>query len=191
MVSLVEAMQRGTIAADPVIVVSNVPTAAGLDRARELGVPTAVVDSKRVKPRAEHERRVVEVLREHRVDLVCLAGYMRLLTPFMVSAFRQRIFNIHPSILPSFPGLHGQRQAIEYGVRVSGCTVHVVDEECDHGPIIVQATVPVLDGDTEETLASRILEQEHKAYIEAVRLFFEGRLRIEGRRVLIAASTTS
>lgn len=191
MVSLVRAMQEGTIAADPVVVVSNVSDARGLDRAKEMGVPTAVVDSKKVKPRAEHERQVIQVLRDHQVDLVCLAGYMRLLTPTMVSAFRQRIFNIHPSILPSFPGLHSQRQALDYGVKVSGCTVHVVDEECDHGPIIVQATVPVLDDDTEETLAARILEQEHRIYVEAVRLFFEDRLRFEDRRVTVSGASSS
>jgi phosphoribosylglycinamide formyltransferase-1 len=191
MLSLVQAMQDGTIAADPVIVISNVADAKGLDRAAEMGVPTAVVDSKRVKPRAEQERQIIEVLREHRVDLVCLAGYMRLLTPALVSAFRQRIFNIHPSILPSFPGLHSQQQALDYGVKVSGCTVHVVDEECDHGPIIVQATVPVLDDDTADSLAVRILEQEHRIYVEAVRLFFQDRLRIETRRVLISAAATS
>jgi len=191
MLSLVQAMQGGTIAADPVIVISNVADAKGLDRAAEMGVPTAVVDSKRVKPRAEQERQIIEVLREHRVDLVCLAGYMRLLTPALVSAFRQRIFNIHPSILPSFPGLHSQQQALDYGVKVSGCTVHVVDEECDHGPIIVQATVPVLDDDTADSLAVRILEQEHRIYVEAVRLFFQDRLRIETRRVLISAAATS
>jgi phosphoribosylglycinamide formyltransferase-1 len=191
MVSLVKAMQDGAIAADPVVVVSNVPDAGGLERARELGVATAIVDSKKVKPRAEQERQIVELLREHRVDLVCLAGYMRLLTPTMVSAFRERIFNIHPSILPSFPGLHSQQQALDYGVKVSGCTVHVVDEECDHGPIIIQATVPVLDDDTEDSLAARILEREHEIYVEAVRLFFEDRLRIENRRVLIAAPAAS
>lgn len=191
MVSLVQAMQEGTIAADPVVVVSNVADAKGLDRAREMGVHTAVVDSKKVKPRAAHERQIIELLQEHRVDLVCLAGYMRLLTPAMVSAFRQRIFNIHPSILPSFPGLHSQQQALDYGVKVSGCTVHVVDEECDHGPIIVQASVPVLDDDTEDTLAARILEQEHRIYVDAVRLFFEDRLQIDGRRVVISAPTSS
>jgi phosphoribosylglycinamide formyltransferase-1 len=191
MVSLVEAMQSGRIAADPVIVVSNVADAKGLDRAKEMGVPTAVVDSKKVKPRAEHERQIIDVLQRHRVDLVCLAGYMRLLTPAMVSAFRQRIFNIHPSILPSFPGLHSQRQALDCGVKVSGCTVHVVDEECDHGPIIVQATVPVLDDDTEDTLAARILEQEHRIYVEAARLYFEDRLRIEDRRVRVCAPASS
>jgi phosphoribosylglycinamide formyltransferase-1 len=191
MVSLVQAMQDDRIAADPVIVISNVADAKGLERAAELGVPTAVVDSKKIKPRAEHERRIIEVLQEHRVDLVCLAGYMRLLTPVMVAAFRQRIFNIHPSILPSFPGLHSQRQALDYGVKVSGCTVHVVDEECDHGPIIAQATVPVLDDDTEDSLAERILEQEHRIYVQAVRWFFEDRLRIEARRVLVSAASTS
>ncbi len=187
MVSLVQAMQRGEIDAEPAIVISNVADAPGLDRARELGVSTAVVSSKKIKPRAEHERQVIEILRSHRCDLVCLAGYMRLLTPLMVSAFRQRIFNIHPSLLPAFPGLHAQRQALEYGVKVSGCTVHVVDEECDHGPIIVQAAVAVAEDDTEEKLAARILEQEHRSYVEAVKLFFEDRLRIEGRRVRVVA----
>jgi phosphoribosylglycinamide formyltransferase-1 len=187
MVSLVTAMQEGKIDAEPAIVISNIPDAVGLDRAREMGVATAVVDSKKVKPRAEHERRVIEILRSHDVDLVCLAGYMRLLTPLLVSEFRHRIFNIHPSLLPAFPGLHGQRQALDHGVKVAGCSVHVVDEECDHGPIILQAAVPVMEDDTEGTLSARILEQEHRVYPEAVALFFADRLRIEGRHVRIAA----
>ncbi len=187
MVSLVAAMRAGRVPAEPAVVVSNVPGAPGLDRARDLGVPTAVVDHRDVKPRAEHERRIVEVLREHRADVVCLAGYMRLLTGPLLEAYRERILNIHPSLLPAFPGLDAQRQALEYGARVSGCTVHLVDEQCDHGPILVQRAVAVLDDDTEETLAERILEQEHEAYPEALRLVLGG-FAIEGRRVRLARS---
>ena len=185
MLALLRAMREGRIPADPAIVLSNVPDAPGLAAATALGAPTAVVDSARVKPRAAHEAQVIEVLERERVDLVCLAGYMRLLTPRMIAAFRQRILNVHPALLPAFPGLHAQRQALEHGAKVSGCTVHVVDEECDHGPIVLQAAVPVLEGDTEESLSARILEQEHRLYVEAVRLFCEDRLRIDGRRVRV------
>jgi phosphoribosylglycinamide formyltransferase-1 len=188
MVALLDAMERGEVPAEPAVVVSNVPGAPGLAAAAERGAPTCVVDHKKIKPRAAHEGRVIEVLQEHRVDLVCLAGYMRLLTPRMVSAFPERILNIHPSLLPSFPGLHAQRQALDYGAKVSGCTVHFVDEECDHGPIVLQASVPVRDDDTEDTLASRILEQEHRIYPRAVSLFFSGRLRIDGRCVRVEPS---
>ncbi len=185
MVSLVEAMQEGAIAADPVIVLSNDADAPGLARAAKMGVATEVVPSKGLK-RREHEDRMIEVLRRYEVDLICLAGYMRLLSAKMVSQFPQRVMNVHPALLPAFPGLHGPEQALGYGVKVSGCTVHFVDEECDHGPIVVQAPVPVLEDDTVETLSARILEQEHRIYPEAVRLFFEGRLSVEGRRVRIA-----
>jgi phosphoribosylglycinamide formyltransferase-1 len=185
MVALVDAMRRGDIAAEPVVVLSNVATAAGLEAAAERDVPIAVVDSKQIKPRSVHEDQVIDVLRAHNVDLVCLAGYMRLLTPKMVAAFPQAIMNIHPSLLPSFPGLHAQRQALEHGAKVAGCTVHFVDEECDHGPIILQASIAVREDDTEESLASRILEQEHRLYPRAVSLYFERRLRVEERRVLI------
>lgn len=186
MVALVDAMQRGEVPAEPAVVLSNAPDAAGLEAAAERGVPTEVVDHRKIKPRSAHEERVIEVLRDHRVDLVCLAGYMRLLTPLMVSAFRNRILNIHPSLLPAFPGLHAQRQALEHGVKVAGCSVHFVDEECDHGPIILQASVPVREDDTEDSLAARILEQEHLIYPRAVALYFQDRLRIDGRRVHIA-----
>lgn len=186
MVALVEAMREGRINARPAVVISNVADAAGLARAAEWGIPCEVVDHRKVRPREAHERRVIEILRDHRVDLVCLAGYMRLLTPLMIREFPQRILNIHPSLLPAFPGLHGPRQALEHGVKVSGCTVHFVDEECDHGAIILQASVPVRDDDTEDRLAARILEQEHRIYPEAVRFFFEHRLSIEGRRVLVS-----
>ncbi len=181
MVSLVEAMRSGAIDADPVVVLSNVPAAEGLRRAEELGVATEVVDHKKVKPRRAHDAAVVETLQRYRVDLVCLAGYMRLLTPVMVDAFRHRMLNIHPSLLPAFPGLDAQRQALDYGVKVAGCTVHFVDEECDHGPILLQASVPVHDDDTESSLSRRILEQEHRIYPQAVSRFFAG-VRLEGRR---------
>ena len=183
MVALVEKMQQGAIRARPAVVLSNVPDAAGLEHAARLGVPIEVVDHKRIRPRAEHEREVIRILRSYNVDLVCLAGYMRLLSPLMVGEFRNRIFNIHPSLLPAFPGLDAQRQALAYGAKVSGCTVHVVDEECDHGPIILQAAVPVLEDDTVDTLSARILEQEHRIYAEAVAMHFDERLKIDGRLV--------
>lgn len=191
MVALVRAMQAGTIAADPAIVISNVPDAPGLASARELGVPVVVVDHHAIRPRAAHERRLVEVLREQGVDLVCLAGYMRLLSPFLVEQFRERILNVHPSLLPAFPGLDAQRQALEHGAKLSGCTVHFVDEQCDHGPIVLQAAVPILPDDDVERLSARILEQEHRIYPEAAALYFAGRLRIEQRRVQIVPTSRS
>jgi phosphoribosylglycinamide formyltransferase-1 len=186
MVSLVQAMQGGRVDADPVVVVSNKSKAAGLQKAAELGVPTEIVTKKGLASREAHDEKIVEVLNRYRVELVCLAGYMRLLSPVMVQAFPNRILNIHPALLPSFPGLDAQQQALDYGVKVTGCTVHFVDEECDHGPVVLQAAVPVLDGDTEESLSKRILEQEHRLYPEAVALFFSGRLSVEGRRVCAA-----
>jgi phosphoribosylglycinamide formyltransferase-1 len=188
MVSLVEAMKSGAIDADPAVVLSNKADAGGLERAAGFGVPTEVVPSKGLKRRT-HETRIVEVLKRYEVDLVCLAGYMRLLSGEMVAQFPNRIMNIHPALLPSFPGLHVQQAALDYGAKVSGCTVHFVDEECDHGPIIIQAAVPILEDDVEETLAARILEQEHRIYPEAVRLFFQGRLSVEGRCVRVAPAT--
>jgi phosphoribosylglycinamide formyltransferase-1 len=185
MIALVTAMRAGRIAADPVIVLSNVPDVEGLARAEALGVPTEVVDHLRIRPRAAHEEKVLEVLRRHRVDLVCLAGYMRLLSPSFVSAYRNRILNVHPALLPAFPGLDAQKQALLHGAKVSGCTVHFVDEECDHGPIVLQAAVPVLENDTVESLSARILREEHRLYPEAVALFFEGRLHPEADRVRI------
>jgi phosphoribosylglycinamide formyltransferase 1 len=185
MVALVEAMRDGRIRAEPAVVVSNVPDAPGLFRAVALGVPTAVVDHKAVRPREAHERAVAEVLERYRVDLVCLAGYMRRLSPWIVSRFRNRILNVHPALLPAFPGLDAQRQALEHGVKMTGCTVHFVDEDLDHGPIVLQAAVPVLEGDTEPSLSARILEQEHRIYADAVALFFDGRLALDGRRVTV------
>lgn len=191
MVSLVAAMRDGSIRGEPAVVFSNVPDAPGLEKAAEVGVPTATLSHRGFKPREEHEKRVIEILRRYDVELVCLAGYMRLLSPLMVSAFRHRILNIHPALLPSFPGLHAQRQAVDHGVKLSGCTVHLVDEECDHGPIVAQATVPVLDDDDEDALSARILEQEHRLYCEAVALYCDGRLRVEGRRVRVLPPATS
>ncbi len=185
MVALVKAMQQGRIDAEPAVVISNKKSAAGLERARSLGVPAEVVGQKGLE-REEHERLVAQTLHRHRVDLVCLAGYMRLLSPYLVREFPNRILNIHPALLPAFPGLHAQQQALDYGAKVSGCTVHFVDEECDHGPIVLQRAVPVLEGDDEDSLSARILEQEHRLYAEAVGLYFEGRLSVEGRRVRIA-----
>jgi phosphoribosylglycinamide formyltransferase 1 len=168
------------------IVISNREDAAGLLRAAERRIPARVIPSKGVE-REAYDRLVVAALDEARVDLVCLAGFMRLLSPYFVAAFRGRILNIHPSLLPAFPGLESQRQALEYGVKFSGCTVHFVDENLDAGPIVAQAIVPIKPDDTDETLAARILSEEHRIYTEAVRLVLSGKFRIEGRRVLPAA----
>jgi phosphoribosylglycinamide formyltransferase 1 len=171
------------------IVISNREDAPGLRRAAERRIPARVIPSKGVE-REAYDRLVVAALNEARVDLVCLAGFMRLLSPFFVAAFRGRILNIHPSLLPSFPGLESQRQALDYGVKFSGCTVHFVDENLDAGPIVKQAIVPIEPGDTDETLAARILSEEHRIYTEAVRLVLSGKFRIEGRRVLPSAEET-
>jgi phosphoribosylglycinamide formyltransferase 1 len=165
------------------IVISNREDAQGLLRAAERRIPARVIPSKGVE-REAYDRLVVAALNEARVDLVCLAGFMRLLSPYFVAAFRGRILNIHPSLLPAFPGLEAQRQALDYGVKFSGCTVHFVDENLDAGPIVAQAIVPIELGDTEETLAARILTEEHRIYTEAVRLVLSGKFRIEDRRVL-------
>lgn len=165
------------------VVISNRPAAAGLETARRMGIPAIVVASKG-KQREDHDREMVAVLRQHQVDLICLAGYMRLLSPWFVQQFPQRILNIHPSLLPAFPGLEAQQQAFAYGVKVAGCTVHFVDEELDHGAIVVQKAVPVMDRDDEHTLAARILEQEHIAYSEAISIVLEGKLQIVGRRIV-------
>jgi phosphoribosylglycinamide formyltransferase-1 len=165
------------------VVISNKPDAGGLEIARRFGIEEVVIPSKG-KDRLEHDREVVAALRQYKADLVCLAGYMRLLSPWFVKQFPQRILNIHPSLLPAFPGLEAQQQAFAYGVKVSGCTVHFVDEELDHGAIIVQKTVPVLDADDEHALAGRILEQEHIAYSEAINIVLQGRFEIVGRRLV-------
>jgi phosphoribosylglycinamide formyltransferase-1 len=169
--------------AEIAIVISNREDAPGIDRAKTRGMATRVIPSKGLE-RETYDRQVVAALNDHKVDLVCLAGYMRLLSPHFVASFPNRILNIHPSLLPSFPGLESQRQALEYGVKFAGCTVHFVDENLDAGPIVLQSVVSVRDDDTEDTLATRILEEEHRIYSEAVRIVLEGRYKIEGRRVL-------
>ncbi len=182
--ALAESVAAGRIPnAEIAVVISNREGAPGIERARARGIETRVIPSKGLE-REAYDRQVVAALREKQVDLVCLAGFMRLLSPYFVAAFPNRILNIHPSLLPAFPGLEAQRQALEYGVKWSGCTVHIVDENLDAGPIVTQAVVPVLDDDTLETLADRILKEEHRIYSEAVRLVLEGRFRIEGRRVI-------
>jgi phosphoribosylglycinamide formyltransferase-1 len=168
MVAIAEAARDGRIPDSEVaVVISDQADAPGLARAAELGLPTQVIEKKGRK-RADHDAEIVASLRAHGVELVCLAGYMRLLSPAFIAAYRGRILNIHPSLLPAFPGLHAQRQALAHGVKITGCTVHLVDEGLDTGPILAQAAVPVLDGDTEETLSARILEQEHQLYIGAM-----------------------
>src|SRR6266851_4482682 len=182
--ALADSVAAGRIpGAEIAVVVSNRQGAPGIEKAKERAIAARVIPSKGLE-REAYDRQVVAVLHEHKVDLVCLAGYMRLLSPFFVTSFPNRILNIHPSLLPSFPGLESQRQALEYGVKFAGCTVHFVDENLDAGPIVLQATVPVRDDDTEETLASRILKEEHRIYSEAVRIVLEGRYKIEGRRVI-------
>jgi phosphoribosylglycinamide formyltransferase-1 len=171
--------------AEIALVVSNRAGAPGIDRAQDRGFPTRVIPSKGLE-REPYDRQVVAALHEADVDLICLAGYMRLLSPFFVAAFPQRILNIHPSLLPSFPGLESQKQALEYGVKFAGCTVHFVDENLDAGPIVLQGVVPIEDRDTEDTLSARILKEEHRIYSEAVKIVLAGNYKIAGRRVLIA-----
>ncbi|MCA1614615.1 MAG: phosphoribosylglycinamide formyltransferase [Acidobacteria bacterium] len=183
MVALADAAREGRVpGAQVVLVLSDKPRAGGLERARERGIETAVVE-RRGRTREEHEREVAAALRAAGVELVCLAGYMRLLSPCFLGEFRGRVLNIHPSLLPAFPGLDAQRQAVEHGVKVSGCTVHFVDETLDGGPVVTQRVVPVLDSDTPETLSARILVEEHRAYTEALALVCSGRYEVVGRRV--------
>jgi phosphoribosylglycinamide formyltransferase-1 len=182
-VAIAESIDAGRIPdARIAVVISNRADAPGIAIARERGLNALVIPSKG-RAREEHDREVVSALQRNGVELVCLAGYMRLLSPWFVQQFPRRILNIHPSLLPAFPGLEAQEQAFAYGVKVSGCTVHFVDEELDHGAIIVQKTVPVLDGDDEHSLAERILEQEHIAYAEAINVVLSGQIEIEGRRL--------
>jgi len=183
--ALADSISAGRIPnAEIAVVISNREGAPGVDGARARGLATRVIPSKGLE-REPYDRLVVAALREANVELICLAGYMRLLSPFFVSAFPQRILNIHPSLLPSFPGLEAQKQALDYGVKFAGCTVHFVDENLDAGPIVLQAVVPVEDSDTEDTLSARILKEEHRIYSEAVKIVLEGKFKIEGRRVLL------
>jgi formyltetrahydrofolate-dependent phosphoribosylglycinamide formyltransferase len=184
MAALVRAAQAGEIAASPAVVIANLAGAGGLTVARNLGVPTAVVEQSPGGGRAAHDAQVVAILVEHGVELVCLAGYMRLLSPTCIDAFPGRILNIHPSLLPAFPGLHAQRQAIEHGAKISGCTVHFVRTEMDAGPIVAQAAVPVVDGDTADSLAARVLAAEHRLYPHALALVASGSVHVRGDCVL-------
>jgi phosphoribosylglycinamide formyltransferase 1 len=182
--AIAENVARGLIPAKISVVISNRPEAPGLEHALELGLNALCIPSK-AKSREQHDAEVIASLNRAKVDLVCLAGYMRLLSPDFIRAFPHRIINIHPSLLPAFPGLDAQKQAFDYGVKMSGCTVHFVDEFLDHGAIIVQKVVPVLSTDDDHALAARILEQEHIAYTEAINIVLSGNFRLEGRRVVI------
>lgn len=181
--AIAKSVREGRLDAEIAIVISNRPNARGLERALELGLPAECIPSAGLE-RETYDRQVAARLQEVGVDLVCLAGYMRLLSAWFVEQYPQRVLNIHPSLLPSFPGLESQHQALEHGVRFSGCTVHFVDEKLDSGPILEQAVVEVRDDDTDETLSARILEQEHRIYTDAIRLALSGNYRIEGRRVI-------
>jgi len=182
-----EAIARNIIAgkldAEIAVVISNRPQARGLEIARELGIPAVAIPSKGLD-REVYDRMLIEELRRREVDLICLAGFMRLLSAAFVREFPMRVLNIHPSLLPAFPGLEAQHQALEHGVKISGCTVHFVDEHLDHGPIILQAAVPVLDDDTEDTLSARILKEEHRIYTEAIGIVLSGKYCLQGRKVL-------
>ncbi len=182
-VAIADACARGEVPADVALVVSNRRDAAGLERARERGIPAVAIAGKGLA-REEHERLVIAEIESANAEWVCLAGYMRLLSPQFIARFPQRIVNIHPALLPAFPGLEAQHQALEYGVKVSGCTVHLVDAGCDSGPIVLQRAVGVVDDDTAETLSERILEQEHVAYAAALRMLMTRRWRLDGRRVV-------
>ena len=181
--AIADSIKAGRLQAEIAIVISNRADAAGLESSRRRKLNAKLIPSKG-RVREEHDREVIAALKEAGVDLVCLAGYMRLLSPEFVGAFPNRVLNIHPSLLPAFPGLDAQKQALEYGAQVSGCTVHIVDEHLDHGPIIVQRAVPVLETDDERSLSARILAQEHIAYTEAIRLMLSGEVAVEGRRVV-------
>jgi phosphoribosylglycinamide formyltransferase-1 len=186
--AIIDASEAGRTDADVAVVISDVADAFALERARTHGIEAAFVDSRAFDTKEAFDAAVIDLLRKREVDLVCLAGFMRLLGPQFVEAFRHRILNIHPALLPAFPGLHVQRKALTHGVKFSGCTVHFVDEGTDSGPIIIQAVVPVLDDDTEESLSARILKYEHQIYPRAIQLFAEGRLEVLGRRVLCHGS---
>jgi phosphoribosylglycinamide formyltransferase-1 len=183
--SIIDNIENGSLKAVIKIVVSNNPDAFGITRAKKHGIPFVVLQNGDFKNKEEFDLELVRILQDNSVDLVILAGFMRIITPTLLKAFPEKIMNIHPALLPSFPGIHGQKQALEYGVKISGCTVHFVDEGVDTGPIILQTAVQVLDNDTEETLAARILKEEHRIYPQAIQLFADGKIEIKGRKVLI------
>jgi phosphoribosylglycinamide formyltransferase-1 len=183
--AIIDASEKKQIPAQIAVVISNKPDAFGLERAKKHAIPVAVFDPNQYPDKNTYELELVKTLKQNKVDLVCLAGYMRIVGKVLLEHFQGKLINIHPALLPSFPGLHAQKQALEHGAKVSGVTVHFVDEGCDTGPIIAQAAVPILENDTEDSLSARILEQEHKLYPQAIKLFAEGKLKIEGRRVRI------
>jgi len=183
--SIIDQIETGKLHAEIVVLLSDNPDAGVLQRAERHGITHQVIEPHAFQAREDHDRAMIRALKEHNADLVVLAGYMRVISPEFVASFPGRIMNIHPALLPSFPGIHVQQKAADYGVRFSGCTVHFVDEGTDTGPIIIQAVVPLLPGDTGETLGGRILKQEHRIYPEAIRLFSQGRLKIEGRHVRV------
>jgi phosphoribosylglycinamide formyltransferase-1 len=186
--AIIDAIEAKRLDAEIKLVLSNRSEALGLSRARSHGIPTEVLDHRKFPSRESYDQAIVDLLRARGVELVALAGFMRLLSPVLVKSYSNRIMNIHPALLPSFPGLQVQKKAVEHGVRFSGCTVHFVNEECDEGPIIIQAVVPVFSEDTAETLAARILKQEHRIYPRAIQLYAEDRLQVDGRRVIVTGS---
>jgi phosphoribosylglycinamide formyltransferase-1 len=183
--SIIDNIEKGSLKAIIKIVISNNPEAYGITRAKKHGIPVVVLKNGDFKNKEEFNLELIRILKNNYVDLVILAGFMRIITPTLLKAFPHKIMNIHPALLPSFPGIHGQKQALEYGVKLSGCTVHFVDEGVDTGPIIIQSAVQVFDDDTEETLAARILEEEHRIYPQAIQFFAEGKIEIKGRKVRI------
>lgn len=189
--SIIDHMDAGRLNVGIRVVISNNPEAYALQRVRKHGIPSVVVNHQDFPNREAFDQRMVDILNSHRVELVVMAGFMRLLTPLFLNAFPMRIMNIHPALLPSFPGIHSQQKAIAYGVKFSGCTVHFADEGVDTGPIIIQSIVPVHDDDTAETLAARILKEEHRMYPQAIQFFAEGRIEINGRRVHIKNGDTN
>jgi len=191
MEAILKSIKKGKVPIKPAVVISNKPDAAGIKIAQKLGVKTEIIESSGIKGASwDYDRMIVLVLEKHGVTprngLVCLAGFMRIMSPEFISHFKGRIMNIHPAILPSFPGLHSQKQAVDYGVKYSGCTVHFVDEGVDTGPIILQSIVKVKDGDTEKSLSEKILAKEHKIYPKAVKLYAEGRIKVKGRKIVIS-----
>ena len=189
--AIIDAILRGDLKAEIRLVISNRADAQGLERARRHGIETAVIEHRKFPSREDFDRAVLAALRDHSVELVALAGFMRLLSPVMIDAFPGRIMNIHNSLLPSFPGIHGPKDAIDYGVKIAGCTVFFVTPGVDVGPVIVQAAVPVMPGDDEQRLAARILDQEHRIFPHAIALFQQGRLEIQGRQVLIKGESST
>ncbi len=183
--AILDSIKRGDLKSAIAVVISNKKDAPALERASNEGIDTVYVDPSAFKDRASYDMEILDILRRYSVDLVVLAGYMRIVTGPLIDAYRNRIINVHPALLPSFPGMSAQRQALEYGVKIAGCTVHFVEEGVDKGPIIAQAAVPVLEGDTEESLSARILKEEHKLFPYSIRLYEEGRISVSGRRIAI------